>query len=65
MSDVLSLLLLIRNLANRIATTSALIKQMREEGRENLTDEEKQQLKDEDDEARAALVEAIENVQQP
>ncbi len=60
MKDLLSLLLLIENLSNRIGRTTALIKKMREEGRETLTDEEWAELKADDDDARADLVAAIE-----
>jgi len=60
MKDLLALLLLIKNLAGRITRATALIKQMREEGRETLTDEEWAELQAEDDDARAELEAAIE-----
>lgn len=60
MNDLLAILFLIKNLAGRIARATALIKKMREEGRETLTDEEWAELKAEDDDARAELQAAIE-----
>lgn len=63
MSDILSLLLLIQRFALRAAETAALIQKMRDEGRETLTDEEKAQLRTDDDKARAELVAAIDHAE--
>ena len=60
MNDLLSLLLLIKNLATRIGKATTLIKKMREEGRETLTNEEWAELKADDDDARNDLLTAIE-----
>ena len=60
MKDLLAVLRLIKNLAGRIAKATALIKKMREEGRETLTDEEWAELKADDDAARNDLLTAIE-----
>lgn len=63
MKDLLAVLLLIKNLAGRIGRATALIKKMREEDRETLTDEEWAELKAEDDDARAELEAAIEGAE--
>lgn len=60
MNDVLALLLLIRQLSQQINQAGMLLERMREEGRDTLTPEEWDELKGADDEARSALVEAIE-----
>ena len=63
MNDLLSLLLLIDDLATRIGGASTLIRRMRDEGRETLTEEEKAELRSDDDEARAELLAAIEDAE--
>jgi hypothetical protein len=59
MGDALILLQLIQRLASQIRNASELVKRMREEGRDTLTDEEKATLRANDDEARQELVDAI------
>lgn len=60
MSDLLSLLLLIRGWTGQIRKVTELIETMRSEGRETLTDDEKVQLQADDDDARNQLLDAIE-----
>lgn len=60
MSDLLSLLLLIKNWSGQIQKVTELIQTMREEGRETMTESEKLELQSDDDSARDSLVAAIE-----
>lgn len=60
LSDMLALLVAIRRWSASAAKAAELIEKMREEGRDTLTDEERQDLQAADDEGRKALVDAIE-----
>ena len=60
MSEFLQLLLLIRDAQARIARTTEILLKMREEGRDEMTDEERSSLQADDDEARQRLLDAIE-----
>ena len=60
---ILALLEFVKTLAGQIGATSALISQMKSEGRETLTDDEWAAIQTSDDTARAALVAAIAQAQ--
>lgn len=62
-SDILSLLLAIQRWNRQIDKTTALILQMREENRAQLTPEEWETLRADDNEGRQKLIEAIQRAE--